>query len=340
MNTKDDIQFMLIGIQEVFCNNYETGDKLSKFIFDFMGRVNEINYGDKVTRLIRYEASMPNNETLEFIGVEVQNINTIPVGMIAWVLNNDWWSVLTQQDGVNKIVSKHDINWRWVAQSDDNGFIRNVGDFYIRDRQNGEMQQNDYCIITNAYYDFCRGFENGDRVEIQEYDSVWKEEYKKFADWILSKFGSDIALRVEHIGSTAIPGMPSKPSIDVAVEVPSFLEARKRIIPLLNDESWEYWWFSKATDVIFYKRDKFMGKRTHYIHIAPRNHDLWHRVAFRDYLSNHIEDAIQYADLKRKVAISSGGDWMTYTNAKSDFVNDITKKALKEYSVFTKYKTE
>lgn len=174
------------------------------------------------------------------------------------------------------------------------------------------------------------GFENGDRVEIQEYDSAWKEQYKQFADWILENFGSDIALQIEHIGSTAIPGMPSKPCIDVAIKVPSFAEARRRIIPLLNSEMWEYWWFSKGVDVMFYKREKLMGKRTHYIHLAPENHELWDRIAFRDYLKSHTEDAIRYADLKRNLAVSSGGDWMTYTEAKSDFVHEITEKALKE----------
>ena len=97
--------------------------------------------------LIRYETYLSNNETLEFIGIEVQNVTSIPVGMIAWVLNNDRLSILTQQNRVNKIVSEHEINWRWIAQSNDNGYIRNVGDFYIRNEQNNISEQNDYCII-------------------------------------------------------------------------------------------------------------------------------------------------------------------------------------------------
>jgi GrpB-like predicted nucleotidyltransferase (UPF0157 family) len=330
MDEKNNIQFQIIGVQEVFTNDSETHDKLSNFLFCFMSRVKEIDYGGKVTRLIRYEKCLSNNETLEFIGIEVQSITSIPTGMIAWVLNNDYLSILTQENGVNKIVSEQDIKWRWVAQAYNNGYIRNVGDFYIKNEQNNALEQNDYCLITNAYYDFSRGFENGDRVEIQEYDSAWKEQYIELKHWSLTNFGSDIALQIEHIGSTAIPGMPSKPSIDVAVKVPSFAEARKRIIPLLNSEMWEYWWFSPGTDILFYKREKFMGKRTHYIHLAPDNHELWHRIAFRDYLKSHAEDAIRYANLKRNLAVSLGGNWMSYTKAKSDFVNEITEKALKE----------
>jgi GrpB-like predicted nucleotidyltransferase (UPF0157 family) len=329
MEVIKNIQFQIIGIQEVFNKDREIDDNVSNFIFGFFSRVNEIDFGGKVARLIRYEASLSDNETLGFLGIEVQNITLIPVGMVAWVLNNDRWSVLKQEDGVNKIVSQHDIGWRWISQSYNNSYIRNIGDFYIRNEQNIVVEQNDYCIIANAYYDFSIQMENGDKVEIIEYDSTWTEKYEEFASWVLSFIGADIALRIEHIGSTAIPGMPAKPSIDIAVEVPSFSEARRRIIPLLNDEMWEYWWLKD--DIIFYKRHRFMGKRTHYIHIAPSGHNLWDRVAFREYLKNNSEDALKYADLKRKLAVSSGGDWMKYTNAKSNFVNEITAKALKEY---------
>lgn len=329
MDKKNGVKLQVIGLQGVFINDHELNDKLNSFIFGFMARVNEINYGFKIARLIRYEKCTSSNEFFEFIGIEVENITSIPVGMIAWVLKEDCWDILTPENRENKIVSQYEINWRWIAQSDNNGYISYVGDFYLRNEKNNALEQYDYCLITNAYYDFTREFENGDKVEIQEYDLAWKEQYSQFEGWILENFGFDIALHIEHIGSTSIPGMPSKPSIDVAVEVPSFLEARRRIIPLLNNERWEYWWFSQSTDVMFYKREQFMGKRTHYIHLAPCNHELWNRIAFRDYLKSHPEDAIRYADLKRNIANSSGGEWMSYTNAKSDFVNEITEKALR-----------
>lgn len=333
---KNSIQFKLIGVQEVFINEHEKQEGLNKFIFGYMSRVSEIDYDGKGTRLIRYEAYLPDDRILEFIGIEVKDVTSIPAGMVAWILSDNSWSVLKNQKGVNKIVSEYDISWRWRAQSDNNGFTRNVGDFYITNEQNNASEQNDYCLIANAYYDFNVRFENGDKVEIEEYDPAWEEQYELFADWILKKFGSDIALQIEHIGSTAIPGMPSKPCIDVAVKVPSFAEARKRIIPLLNNEMWEYWWFTRETDVIFYKRDKFMGKRTHYIHLAPENHELWDRIAFRDYLRSHSEDATRYAELKRNLSVTTGGDWMAYTSAKTDFVREITEKALKEYCACTK----
>ncbi len=329
MKLVNSINFKIIGEQKILDKEEAANDIVTNFIFSFFRKLKEINYGGDIARLIMYETLLPNNNILRFVGIEVENISIIPDGMVAWKLTDNCWKVLRQDDGINKIVLQYDINWRWISQANNNGFIRNIGEFYIKNDSNSVIENNDYCIVVNAYYDFSMKMENGDKVEIVEYDSSWPEQYKSFANWLLSAIGTDIALRVEHIGSTAIQGMPSKPSIDIAIEVPSFFEARKRMLPLLNDVTWEYWGI--GSDVIFYKRNRLMGRRTHYIHIAPSNHDLWKRVAFRDFLRKNSEYAMKYADLKRKLVISSGGDWIKYTMAKSDFVKQVTEKALIEH---------
>jgi GrpB-like predicted nucleotidyltransferase (UPF0157 family) len=122
--------------------------------------------------------------------------------------------------------------------------------------------------------------------------------------------------------------MSAKPIIDVMVEVPTLEEARNRIIKLLNSETWEYWWFDDH--MAFIKREKFMGKRTHHIHIAPHKHELWNCLSFRDYLQNHKEDALKYEELKRNLAICYEEDRERYTIAKGDFVKEITRKAMEE----------
>lgn len=328
MENLSSVKLQIIGLQNIFKKGKDGDKEVSNFIYSLLSRNKEIEYGEKVTRLIWYRASLSEEADMEFIGIEVKNIISIPKGMVAWMLSDDKWSVLTQENGENKVIANHDIGWRWKEECCRNGDNRVVGDFYIKCLEDVNPEERDYRLIGNAYYDFTRPIENNDKVELASYDLQWPEKYEEFADWILKTVGEDIALRVEHIGSTAIPGMLSKPSIDAAIEIPSFGEGRKRVIPLLNNELWEYWWLED--DVVFYKRDKFMGKRSHYLHLAPAGHKLWHRVAFRDYLRNHKEDAERYVDLKRKASISSDGVWMKYTMAKSDFVKEITEKALKE----------
>jgi len=54
--------------------------------------------------------------------------------------------------------------------------------------------------------------------------------------------GTAVVLRVEHMGSTAVPGLSAKPVIDMLIEVPSFESARRTILPRLREEGWEYLW--------------------------------------------------------------------------------------------------
>lgn len=330
MENLSNTKLQIVGLQNIFKKGKDNNKEVSNFIYGILTRNREIEYGGKVTRLLWYRASLSDEAELQFIGIEVESIKCIPKGMVAWILSDDKWSVLTQENEEVKVIAAHDIGWRWRAEGLKDGVGRIVGDFYIKSLEEVNKEDRDYRLIANAYYDFHRSIENNDRVELYPYDPKWPEQYIEFADWIVKTMGKELVLRIEHIGSTAIPGMVSKPSIDAAIEIPSFEEGRKKIIPLLNNELWEYWWLED--DVLFYKRDKFMGKRTHYLHLAPVNHKLWHKVAFRDYLKTHKEDAIRYAELKQKANISADGIWMKYTMAKSEFVKEITEKALNRTS--------
>lgn len=89
-----------------------------------------------------------------------------------------------------------------------------------------------------------------DQVELSGYDPAWPEQYSRFSDWLTTTIGPDIILRTEHYGSTAIPGMPAKPVIDILVEIPSFQEARKRLLPLCDTLKWEYWFNGHITCII------------------------------------------------------------------------------------------
>ena len=146
--------------------------------------------------------------------------------------------------------------------------------------------------------------------------------------WLRREVGPEIALRIEHYGSTAVPGMPAKPVVDILVEVPSFRKVKERALRCTNDETWEYWWYSDH--MVFFKRKKLMGERLYHIHIAPAGHVVWNAIAFRDYLKAHSEEAERYVALKRKLAVSYAQDREGYTEAKTEYVKEITAKALTE----------
>jgi len=232
------------------------------------------------------------------------------------------------RDDRDAVLAQEDIYWLWL---DTPSSGRCTGEFsahlpaVLHSEEISGRQE--FWISANAYVDMREGNGNHDDVHLVDYDPSWPKQFEEMAGWLEEMLGRDIALRIEHYGSTSIPGIPAKPVIDILVEIPSFFEAKKRVIPLLNNEAWEYWWYSGHMTLI--KRQNLMGERTHHVHMIPKGHERWEGLAFRDYLRSHSDVANQYATLKRKLAVAYRKDRERYTQAKTDFVRDVTDRALR-----------
>jgi GrpB-like predicted nucleotidyltransferase (UPF0157 family) len=120
--------------------------------------------------------------------------------------------------------------------------------------------------------------------------------------------------------------MPAKPVIDILIQIPSFSEARRVLIPIFNKHEYEYWGYDDH--ILFIKRKEFLGTRTHHIHAAPAGSRFWEHISFRDYLRTYPGDAGRYAALKHKLAGRHTTNREEYTVAKGEFVKEITEKAL------------
>lgn len=164
-----------------------------------------------------------------------------------------------------------------------------------------------------------------EKVHLADYDPAWPPRFDAERDRLLERFPADL-LDVQHIGSTAIPGMPAKPIIDVMAGVASMAVADVLFEPLLD--------FGYVTSVEFNAtlsdRRWFMrhahGRRTHHLHVVVHDGDLWRqRLAFRDTLRRDAALAARYAALKRELASCHREDREAYTRAKGDFVRSIVE---------------
>ncbi len=173
--------------------------------------------------------------------------------------------------------------------------------------------------------------ENSEHVVVVGYDSRWPTLFEAAARWLRETLGTDLVLDVEHFGSTAIPGMPAKPVIDMLVLVPSFERALHEAVPKLEAEGWDYIWrYDRPPGhMMFIQKLAPQGPRTHHLHMATREHKLWERLYFRDYLIQHPNEAQKYADLKRELAEKFANDREAYTNAKGEYIQQITEQALR-----------
>ena len=158
------------------------------------------------------------------------------------------------------------------------------------------------------------------------YDPAWRTLYSQEAQSLVDLFGTDMILRTEHFGSTAIPGLASKPSIDILVEIPSFDRAKKTIIPVLEKKGYIHLWQSDRSPghmmfVKGYGPDGYIeGVQLYHIHMAPAGHPMWDCLLFRDYLREHKQACKKYEELKYGLAKKFRNDREAYTDGKEKFV--------------------
>ncbi|QGQ95021.1 GrpB family protein [Paenibacillus psychroresistens] len=163
-------------------------------------------------------------------------------------------------------------------------------------------------------------------VEIKKPDPIWidrgifecNELYR-----LLFPFG---VIQVEHIGSTSIPNLPAKPIIDLMACIPSLNEIDE-IITKLASKDWHY--VPPELDKLSWRRFFIKvknDKRIGHLHLMLKGEERWDKqLLFRDRLRMNPSLIIEYTNLKRKLAQEFINDREAYTEAKTEFVNRVTR---------------
>ena len=169
-------------------------------------------------------------------------------------------------------------------------------------------------------------------IVIVPYDPAWPGFFRQEKETLQQLLGPELALRIEHFGSTAVPGLAAKPTIDILVEIPEGEAATGKIISEMTAAGYHFIPREDAPPPypMFVKGYTPQGAATltYHIHMAPAGHrGLWDRLLFRDYLIAHPEAAGEYEKLKRDLAERFTYDRDAYTLAKTAFVRMLTNKA-------------
>ena len=170
-------------------------------------------------------------------------------------------------------------------------------------------------------------------IEVVPPDEKWFEIFEKEKSLIMDTLGKQIALRIEHFGSTAVPNLAAKPTIDILIEIHSTEEFKVIMIEKMKTIKYDFIWRTDTPPpyMMFAKGYHSDGtkEQTYHIHVAPKDHPLWDRLFFRDYLKQNPDTAKDYEQLKFELAIKHKYDREEYTNAKTEFVTRITELAKK-----------
>jgi GrpB-like predicted nucleotidyltransferase (UPF0157 family) len=163
-------------------------------------------------------------------------------------------------------------------------------------------------------------------VRIVDHDSSWPV----LAAEELRRIGQALgpgAARLEHVGSTAVPGLAAKPILDLQLSVGA-LEPRARYVEPLERLGYMFVPAPEAPDYHFFAKPP-ERPRSHHLHVCEvgSHHELRH-LAVRDFLRSHDHEAARYAALKRRVVERHPQDRLAYIEGKEDYVTDLEARAL------------
>jgi GrpB-like predicted nucleotidyltransferase (UPF0157 family) len=163
-------------------------------------------------------------------------------------------------------------------------------------------------------------------IRIVEHDPGWAAQAQQELHRLAEALGPD-AKRLEHVGSTAVPGLVAKPILDLQMSVTA-IEPRERYVPHLkrlgylfvpDPESPDFHLFAKPAE----------RPRSHHLHVceAGSEHEFRH-LAVRDYLRGHTDEAASYAALKREAVNRAPQDRLAYIEAKEECIRDLEARAV------------
>ena len=169
---------------------------------------------------------------------------------------------------------------------------------------------------------------SADPVVVVPYDDAWPSLYEEERARIERAIGPWVE-GIEHVGSTAVPGLAAKPVIDIMVGVKS-LDDSPILVERLVGIGYEYVpEFERVLPFRRYFRKMREGRRTHQIHLVERSNTEWwdRHLLFRDYLRADPEIAGEYAHLKYELSDRFGEDRVAYTDAKTHFISEVVRRA-------------
>jgi GrpB-like predicted nucleotidyltransferase (UPF0157 family) len=168
-------------------------------------------------------------------------------------------------------------------------------------------------------------------VRIVDYDPNWPNLFEKEKSLILGAVGH-VVVRVEHIGSTAIPGLGAKPIIDILAAVPHLHHAKACIRPLkLIGYEYEPDLETQIPERRFFNKGTPPKGQHYHLHMVELTSDFWTRhLLFRNYLRTHPSVAKEYEALKKWLAAAYGRNREGYTEAKTPFIASVVAKARTE----------
>jgi GrpB-like predicted nucleotidyltransferase (UPF0157 family) len=187
------------------------------------------------------------------------------------------------------------------------------------------------CVMVTMHKD-------SESVIVEEFNSEWISWFETLCSFFEHKLDPYV-LRIEHVGSTSIPGMVAKPIIDfdIVIRMSDFEEIQSRL---------EVIGYVHQGDLGIPEREAFtlhdleLKKRLppHHLYVCDiQSKELHRHIAFRNYLHEHPEEAVEYSKIKEQLVKEHSGDREMYIQGKDSLVRGILGRALHWYDENSDY---
>jgi GrpB-like predicted nucleotidyltransferase (UPF0157 family) len=161
------------------------------------------------------------------------------------------------------------------------------------------------------------------RIEIVEYDDDWPRRFQSHAALIKSSLGGT-ALRIDHIGSTSVPGLAAKPIVDILLVVENSADETSYLLQL---EGAGYVLRVREPDFHEHRMFGTPARDVHVHVLSIGSPEIERYLAFRDRLAANGEERRLYEETKRRLAARSWPDMDAYAQAKTEIVERILAAA-------------
>ena len=161
-------------------------------------------------------------------------------------------------------------------------------------------------------------------VEIVPYDPRWPVKFAQERSTLSAALAPWIVGELEHIGSTAVPGLAAKPIIDIMAPVETLARAAPAIAAA---ERLGYLYYPYEPEAMHWFCKPSPAFRTHHLHLVPLGSRIWHeRLNFRNALREDSKLRHRYEVLKVELARAHRHDREAYTDAKRPFIHEALRR--------------
>ncbi|HFK1789804.1 MULTISPECIES: GrpB family protein [Bacillus cereus group] len=170
------------------------------------------------------------------------------------------------------------------------------------------------------------------RITIEEYNIKWENEFNKLQT-LINDVMEDSILSIEHVGSTSIKGLAAKPVLDIDIVIEDYeffpkVVTKLEAIGYYHQAEWSY----KGREA-FDRKDAFVPWSEestvwmeHHLYVCDKNsEELRKHIAFRDYLREHEDVAVEYGHLKEELARETKSR-TSYSEGKTKFITNILEE--------------